>query len=493
MNQDLKLETPQRQAPLGVIVIFFMNLRKWVNVFLVALIPLFRGEKGPIWIPVLLLCIIILTIAIISYFQWKRFLYYMSNDKFIIKQGILKKEETIIPLERIQSVHIKQNIIQQFLKLAALQLDTAGSGVKEAQIRALNYNYAQELKKHLIHLKEGKSTLTEQNSVNTSEEQQSSTLMQLNLGDLLKVGLTENHLRSGLLLFALFYAITNQVAEMFSFNEENFYSEAYTLAIIVLPVVIFGFLLFSVLTSLVLVFLRYYNLTVELKKTGLHIQSGLTKRVENLVPVNKIQYLRWWSNPLRKIIGYRSLFVYQAASTELNKKKAVNVPGCTKEHYQQIMSTFYPEFSEASKLTIIKPHRLWGVRLALFYTGIPALILLLGFIPELTFVFLAYPVYAIITLFFIWKYVQKQKVMYNNYILVKEGGYVYPQQTIMKSYKVQNIAIKQSFIQKRNKLVSIAIYTAAGKLSVPFISEREGYALANHLIYFVETSNKSWM
>ena len=498
----LELNTPQRQAPLGVIIIFLINLRRWANALIFGALPFVTQNENslPFWIFYVFAGVFVLVLGGFSYLQWKNYFFSIEDDKFVIRQGVLRKEETLIGLERIQSVHIKRNIVQQILNLAALQLDTAGSSKKEVQIPALKYDYAEELKRALIAIREEQKPLvnaeddvTRQSSPSPAVTKAEREIMKLSLGDLLMVGLTENHLRSGLILLGVFFGYTYQISDLLGLDEESIYAQAFRFVLIVLPIFIIGFLIISVVLSMVRVFLRYFELTVSIKKTGLSIKSGLLKREENFVPVNKIQYLRWRSNPLRRLIGFKSLSIYQASSQEVQKKKTIKVPGCKAIQNEAIQQEFYPEYADNAGYTTFKPNALWKIRLWFFFGILPLAVAVFFFYVNQFELMGAAALVAVLSVFFVHKYVQRFRAALSADLLVINRGYVYPEETMLKLFKVQNVAVKQSIFQKHRGLVSLRIYTASGSLSIPFIPEEHGTAIANKLLYAVETSTKPWM
>jgi putative membrane protein len=58
---------------------------------------------------------------------------------------------------------------------------------------------------------------------------------------------------------------------------------------------------------------------------------------------------------------------------------------------------------------------------------------------------------------------------------------------------VQNIIIQQNPYQWRRQLATLRVYTAAGSLIIPFISEKRAQELLDFFIYQVENSRKPWM
>lgn len=489
------LSTPRNQAPLGVIIMFLQNARRWINLIIIGLIPFFRGDNVlPFWVFWVFVAVVAIVIIGISYWQWSNFLFHIHEGHLVIRQGVIRKEETQIPLERVQSVHIKQNVVQQLLKLASLHIDTAGSAQKEAQIPALKLDFASSLKAQLIELRTKSEPVdivddgaTMAPIVNEEEHE----LMKLSPLDLIKVGLTENHVRSGLAILAIIFGYTEQFSRFLGYDSDSVYASAAQTLAFVLPVTIVLFLIGSVFLSLWITVMRYFNLKVILNQSGLSVKAGLLKKQENFVPVEKIQYIKWQSNPLRKLIGLKSLAIFQASSQGARKKTTVRIPGCKEDQINEVNQAFYPELGEST--TTIRPHPFWQVRLSIIFIGLPLIAALgLGYSgePELASTIL---IYALIATFLIRSYVARFSASQGRELLIINKGYIFPETTLLKLYKIQNVAITQSIFQKRRGLVSLKIYTAAGKLTIPFITEAEGYLLANRFLYEVERSQLSWM
>ncbi|MEP3042750.1 PH domain-containing protein, partial [Nonlabens ulvanivorans] len=137
--------------------------------------------------------------------QYWFFKFHVENDELIIQKGWIFKKRKAIPVERIQSINIAQNIAQRVLGLVAVEIDTAGSKAKELEIPALDRHFAEQLKTLLGREKQKKaveaSPITYVETSDTEDipsvKNDSKIILQLSFIDLLKVGITQNHLRSG--------------------------------------------------------------------------------------------------------------------------------------------------------------------------------------------------------------------------------------------------------------------------------------------------------
>ncbi len=499
-----ELRKPQRQAWLGVAVLYVKNLRIGFNIFLAMIVPMFAGWGVGGSYMYFALGVALITLGVIAYLQYRNFFFQVVDDKFIINQGVLKKEELSVPFSRIQSVHIKQNVIQQILSVVALEIDTAGSTKKEVGIPALTRSYAESLKSYLLERKaeeveETPATDAEGITKKTKTQpflEKGQRILHLNISDLFKVGITENHLRTGLIALGVVFGYFNQLEEVIAEEIEaaTRQVEAFvnTMAYII-PIGIALFVMLSVLLSLIRTVLRFFNLSVYLSERGLTVDAGLLKRQENVVPANKIQYIIWKSNPLRKLIGYQSLAVYQASSGEVNRKNAITVPGCREEQIEQVNSAFFPELVEFEYKAELKPKPLWQLRLLMFIGVVPTIGIGVAAWFFGWYYYIAAIAYLALADIFIKQYVKRFVVRVSDELLEVRRGFVFPQQVLLKHYKIQNLEIRQSIFQQRRGLVTLVLYTAGGNIRLPFVPEDAGRALAYFLLYKIESSNREWM
>ena len=141
---------PRRQELLGLIIFFVENVRKFVRVLfgLIAGAAISPKLFTYLWVAVIAGVVINATF---SWLQYRRFLFHVDGDALRITKGVLVRENITIPFDRIQTVHLHQNVVQRILSLTGVKVDTAGSGKKELQIHALKRDEAQALQRILQH------------------------------------------------------------------------------------------------------------------------------------------------------------------------------------------------------------------------------------------------------------------------------------------------------------------------------------------------------
>ena len=501
---EYDLAVPKRQSILGVAVIFFKNLRTAINIFISLIAVSFGLQFSLLGLDLMDLAVVVVVIfMIISYFQYRRFFFYVVDDKFIIEKGLFSRDKVTIPFDRIQTVNITQNLIQQLLKVVAVKIDTAGSAQRELEISALERSYARELQNFLIERKGNTEVESGEQVTKTDYNEDpnlviadsSAPLVSLSLRQLLLVGLTENHLRTVLVVFAVLNGYFWQYEEYLLKPIEPMIQEGanYVLArwLILLPIGVIMFIAIAVAISVIQVLLKYYNLRFFVNEKGVQLTSGLLKRNEYQVPVKKIQYIKWNSNPLRKILGIRTLLVKKAASEELGDRHGIKVPGCTEDQINKVLDQFYPE-RKVGGFYLLKAHKLLFLQLGTWLGAVPALALLaLMFLhPALAVVGVAY---LFVALFFVFQYYKRLDMAINEHVVVLRKGWVYPGYKIFKISKLQDVSFHQSFFQRRRGLASLRFYTAAGDARMLHIPREEALEIYNYALFRIETHKGGWM
>lgn len=451
-------------------------------------------------------------IGVYSWFQYQRFWFHVDDQGLQIKEGVMNREKITIPFDRIQTVHLHQNVVQRLLSMTGVKVDTAGSSSKELEIQALTKSDAVALQVLLQKYKEqqalgleadnGPSYSTQFDSprVSTSansETEEPETLVKLTIYQLLQVGLTQNHIRNGFLAIGFFFGLYWQFDELlgdFIGNSARVYADEILSTWVTMAVAgIILFLVGSVLLSIGRTFLRYFDLHAFLTSKALHVNAGLLKRNEFTVPINKIQFVEWYSNFLRKIPGFESVKIFQGQSGD-TKKQSVEVPACFDEQTAKLMTTLFPEYTEDLKFDTFHVDS--------FYERF--LLVIWGFIGTAGAVTLALTVsmssglialVVFLVLLFIWtkKYVNSITLQSNGKMLIYQRGWLFRKRMALKNYKIQSVSWTQSFFQKRRNTAHLTLYTAAGSRTIRFINADLAKALHNYLLYTVEVSKKGWM
>lgn len=496
-NHDFS--NPSRQATKGLVLFFISSARKFFKAFWpMILVYVFKNKSVPeemriyIYLALGFLLLLVLTNAILSFYHYW---FYIEKNEFVVKSGYLKKVKLSIPLERIQTINIKQNIWQQMLKVVALEIDTAGSAQKELKLVALTLAQAKALQEVL-------SVDKEQDEVEENVEHEKIAseskykVFGLRPDELIKVALSENHLRNSLLLLALIFSFYNQLQDYFSEQYkissdevgEFVISQSFSmLGILIMAMLIGGFLF-----SFVVTFLIFYDFKFFKAKNEFIIQSGLFTKKSVTIPYPKIQVVSWITNPIKKLMGIVTITLAQASSGETKKKQRITIPGCN-ENNQQLINREIFKIEEEPVWDQYFTHQSYLFKIWFLRGWLPLIpVVFIGY--ENLVVMLLAGTWFLLSFIFSYMAVKKRYFKISEELIECSKGTIGQEFSRMYNFKVLCVKFKQSIFQRRRNLATIKIHTAGGKtLVMPFIEEELAIELYNYLLYKVESTNEPWM
>jgi len=495
-NYDFSVAT--RQSLVAILIIMYrlykIIIRQLIPIFIIILL---KGSlsKSP-WFLYAIIAIALIggLFSIVSFFKY---FFYIKDNKLIVEKGVFKKSVLEIPFDRIQSINTEQNLIHRLFKVVKLNMDTAGSAGNELQLFALDMNLANQLSaKILKEKKEVKIINPESEGDKFSGKKK---IFQLSFSQLLKVGVTENHIRSGGILLFFFFYIFDSLEEigLDVIDRSEEYLPAAQELVQSLIVVMFLVVLFSVIAfiiSLVRTVLKFYDLKMYRKGEGFTIVSGLINKKERAAKDDKIQLVKWSQNLLQRFSGIYEILMKQASSQEVGELKSFKVVGLSESNvYDTQAYVFKDRFSELYKIDMNGIDNYYFIRRLFIWSCL--------FIPILVFlsiygkwiisiyVFMLY-ILAIVASYLSFK---KRKYGLGNEMLRIDGGTFGHKSTAMPLFKVQNIRMTETPFQRRRNLRSLIIYTASGEMKIPEISKPRAVEIFDYLIYKVEVQKEKWM
>lgn len=492
------LSVPNRQSVRGLLLIFLLSLRKGIQMFWpILLVYVFQGDflKNTLLIVFGILGILVL-LGVHTVLYYLNFYFYVEKGEFILKKGYLQKKVLAVPLERIQSVNTKQNLIQQALNVVSLEIDTAGTVGKELKIQALEMDFAQELQKHL-QTEKRKIKADETTQEEAVEENKEELVLQLSPTDLLKIGISQNHLRTALIVIAFGSQLFQQADDLFKEKTEEFSNEFTSFlsssGTALIAFLIIFFLMISILISLFRTVLKYFDFKLLKSENYYRIESGLVNKRNVIVPHNKVQELNWETGPLKKLFGIYHLTFRQAVSGQQNRKnqQLVDAPGCLAPQLDQLKSDLFgaDELSSSEKIFTDNYYfrRLW-----LFIGWLPVALAIPFLYAEFLF-WLGAAVWLAGAAGYSFLMLKKRYFRINgNQIRISKGAIEHKWKQ-MELFKIQAVEYRQTIFQKRRKLASLQLMNAAGSMTIPFIDEKLAMQIYNYLLYHTEISEKKWM
>ncbi len=488
--------SPTRQAPIAILLIIFNVIKSLIRTWWPFLLILFfRGDfldpaQGKI-----ITALVTVFIIFFSIWQYFRFTFFINSGKLHVQHGIWKRVKLDIPFDRIQSISFEQNIIHQLFKVVKIKVDTAGSSGEEFEFSALDRAMAEDLRNFILERR--KSTVESAHTSSKLSQRKDQLILSLQPIDLIKVGISQNHLRTAGIILAFLLGLRDRISESlgdqyvdrFDALTENVIQSGvyYILALF------FALLVFSFFGTLIFTVIRYYNLHFWKTAAGYKTEAGLFNKREQAALHQKIQILRWVSNPLRKLFGIVYLRLYQASSAVGSRRTTISVPGCPVEDLEEVKQSYFRQsHTEFPKL--------YGVDHRLFYRRL----LFIGLLPTLLISVVAsifqhweWIAIAILWLLFsaFYQYQFQHKWWYNltANTIQTTYGVVERVSKILFLYKVQSVQIRTTPYQRRHGLASIILHTASGDVRIPYVKRDHALQLKNYILYKIESSQRSWM
>jgi putative membrane protein len=496
-KNEFDFAVPSRQSYVAILMILYKTFnfvfRQALPIVVVVLLGGSEKRGGKIVFILMGIALVSMLYSILNFFRSR---FYVKNEELIFESGVFSRKKTLIPFEKIQTINFEQNIIHRFFNVTRLKIDTAGSVKNEFEFHAIDENKASALRDLLLSEKSRKSTVQESDTFTTVAESQIleySPVMSLTPFELLKVGITENHLKSGGLILIFFFWIYQNLNEAgLDVDEYSNGIDQFEFSTTLGAVLALLFLMTAFMISLIRTVVNYYDLRMLRSAHGFKIESGLlTKKAVSALD-HKIQQIGWSDNLLRKLAGYKNLYLKQASSEIVQSSQTAKIPGCTQEHILSVVRSLYGD-EGLFDIQLFAVDFRYFIRQALILSvagaAVSAIIYVYAEIHLLVFLWL-FILYMILSRYLAWR---KKKFGFNESLLRIEGGIFGDQAEILPIYKIQALELSHSPYQRRNELTDLIIHTASGRVTIPYIPIQTGTNLLNLFLYKTETDHRKWM
>jgi putative membrane protein len=506
MRRNNPVESPSRQSPLAILMLilqFARNiLRQFWPVALLLLLNRQRSEEFGFLLAVAGLSFFSMLGSVLS---WFRFYYWMDENHLFVNKGIFARQKLQIPFERIQAIKLEQNVFQQAFHIAKIEIETAGAKGSELTIHALPMELAHQIRSFIFSRKEEKNTAAVDHASDSGEigEPQKSyegtPLFSLPFSTLVKIGISQNHLRTlFLVLFFLVFSLDQGLETMLPDEEEidleqvwsqwGFWFNLTAFAVFFVVIV-----LVSVGYGIGQTVFRYADFVVYKTQEGLRIVGGLLNRMEQVVVRRKIQLVVLDTNPVRRLLGLQRVRFFQASGDAVSLNESIYVPGCSAAQADQLLQE-YVDPEQLRSLMFSKVQPAYAIRFFLLSLLLP----LIGLTAAAVIRFGWQSMWLLsITPFlawFAWAYYSRLEYAISSDFMVVKRGVFYRSTTIIKLYKIQAVTVFQSFYERRRgNLGTVIVHSAARKVVIPFLELDQARFVADVLCKKVETARKHWI
>lgn len=440
--------------------------------------------------------VLLALLAAIAALSFWRFRFKLEAERVLVRQGVFRHRELTVQFARIQGVHQEQSVLFRLLGLATVSFDTAGSAQREGHLPAVSTAFAAALRARIESSRGGAARIGPEGVGGRPPP-----LLRLGSGDLVRVGLTDPSVLTGLLLVPLL-AQNDELREWATAALERFAAAVEGHVAIAAAIAVSGVLALLVGASVASAFLRFHNFELRLEGTAFRARGGLLTRKETVLERGKIQqFVLRESLPLRAFRRYR-LRALPASSGQARDSSGQVLPGAALtvpladaavaaqlrdqmldgDHALSLLprDRFAPVSAHWLRLPLLTLAALPAV------AGVPLLVFALG--PSGLFGLAWPPAVAVLT----WLAWRRRGYAYSAEALAIRSGVLGCRIETCLFRKAQAVAVRRSPLQRRTGLATLHVQLASGAASVPFIPHQSACALRDMLLYKAEASSRPW-
>jgi putative membrane protein len=430
-----------------------------------------------LWSAFLLMMIVASTVVttLVRYFT---FSYRIEGNELITQQGLLERKQRSIPLERIQEIRVEQGVLHRVFDVVDAKIETGSGGGAEASLSVLSRAEVERLRRAVFERAAAIAALKQEAGMaepqihGASEPPERVVIRQLGIWDLVKLGLTTNHLISAMALAGALWNFADDIFPDGIYREAADYLYRETEKIVAQDtattfiLTILGFLaiftigvVISTAGSIVL----FYGFTFSRSGEDLHRRYGLFTRRSSSLPRRRIQVLKIEEKMFRRLFGLATLRADTSGSSRENEDdnegRDVLVPIVKRNEVDGLLPTFFPdldadvyEWQRVSRLAIrrgtIKGALLCVLAAAVsFYTQESiAGLWPLGFLPVIYYVNVA-------------RYRSLGYAVGESYFQTRRG-WLGRSTHIVPIHKIQAVLIHQTPFDRRLGLATLSVDTA---------------------------------
>jgi len=477
--------TPQKLSPYAFLFIVGKVIKQsWAFLLLFIGSKFLKKERGIAELGMgyfILIIIGYIVVASIPYvIQYFRFRIFIKDNELIVLKGLFTRKTINIPFNKIQSVHAVQSYLHRFTETCELKIETAGEENTEVEIKAIDEEKAYALQELL----KNKPALN--NTITTAEPE---TILGVGFWDIIKLSISENHIKTFLLILAYLLTKMDDVRNLFGIHTAKTINQEadkinYTTNIILAFTVSVLFITLSV--SFIRVLLRYYNMKLKISEKGFETEWGFLQTQRKLLIKENIQAITWKNNLLQKILGIKILRVFMAGEKLTNPKLWIRIPIMRERLLAQISSIYQSIWpSQVAPANGIDSTYKWRNTL-IIVTPLAVTVAVIVYFksPWLTLIPLAVLIYFTISNIILqhnytfW--------FHQNSIQIVKGVWG-REQSLLNFKNVQQVVIKTSPFLRAHHLCTLVLHSAGEEpFTIPYIPVAQANYIANWCLVRIE-------
>lgn len=479
--------TPQKLSPYAFLFIIGKVIKQsWAFILIFIGSKFLKKEKGIAELGLgyfILIIVGFVLVASIPYvIQYFRFRVFVKGNELIILKGLFTRKVINIPIHKIQSVNAVQGYLHRFTETCELKIETAGDEGTEVEIKAIDQEKAYELQ----------SLLKKRPVIDdTSTAMMPETILGIRFWDIIKLSISENHIKTFLLIVTYLLTRTDDIRNLFGIDATEKINEeadkiAYTNNIILAFTV--TVLTITFIVSFIRVLVRYYNMKLKISEKGFETEWGFLQTQKKLLIKENIQQISWKNNLLQRILGIQILRFFMTSEKLTSDKQWLRIPIMGERLLTQISHIYQNVWpSQVAASNGIDASYKWRNTLIIVTPlSVIASIIVYFKSPLLTLVPLTVFIYFTITNIILqYNY---RFWFHQNSIQIYKGVWG-REQTVLNFKNVQQVEIKTSPFLRSHNLCTLILHSAGDIVRLPYIPVAQANYIANWCLVQIEFQN----
>jgi putative membrane protein len=491
MQQPININTPQKQSPIVVLIALLQGLKQMWPIFLMAFAKYFFDEKKDTtkdsdsqWIVYTFLggFLIILLFKLGEILQYFTVWFYTENNELVVKKGLFVKTKVSIPIQNIQTIQTTQQALHRLSNTFKLTIDSPGTNKEEVSLLAVKETVYKALLQIVEEYENNFDTIKK-----IQETEADNITHTLSIIDIVKLGISENHLRTLTIIVFFIGGKLQDIQQYFGIDSFGYINKQQQVlqGIKAISIISVFFLALTIIVSFVMIAIKYFNMQLQFKPNGLLVKWGLINTNEKFIGSLKTQTLVYKANFVRKLLGLFTVRLYATDENEAKQNTHIQLAISNAETLKQLLLFYVPNYTNHCS-NIMVPHKKMVFREILLY-GVP--FFLIAF--TITFYFYSW----LSLLWIIWltyhlvaRNINQKKYkafVHPHYLHISKG--IWGIENIVLHYdNIQHVCVTTSPYKRVNNLANLKIYTAGKNITIPFLQIQQANELANYLIAYTE-------
>lgn len=440
----------------------------------------------------------------------RRFRFRLEGDAIRILSGIIERKELRIRFERVLNVNLSQPFYLRPLGLVRFSLETAGAAQKEVELPGIARELAEELRERIAAAR-ARSELAE-TGWSTEPVTGGSLLYRARGGDLLLHGLASNQIwvmaGAFLGLVGLFQQRLSDWGLLETLGERllEWFGSPLAAAVAVAGGVFVAIAVLSMLISRV----RYNGYRLQYSEdardeTRFLSRAGLLDRKEQTLPATKLHAFELVQTAIGRALNRWYLVGRQAGTLDVGEQPRRGqflVPGLGGKSARPLLTQILERGGDdsgtpppESELERVAPlfRRVMGLRLMLVIIPLSLALVVapaeMGILEPVSrwLIAAALPLLALALVHRRWQrwgYAVRARRAWIRYGLFGQRIVTFSLE------RVQQIQVRQSPVQYRKYVANLVLVLPHGPVTVPFLPLEAARAMANEVLYRVETATE---